>query len=226
MNIFANYDYPGKHILTVQGELGELEVELIIPQEPNYRLCAILGHPHSLHGGSMYNKVVTTIASAFSNLHIPTIKFNFRGVGKSFGEYNAGLGESIDMLIIARLWQDLYPNCKLMFAGFSFGSFVAYRAASIYSIEKKVKAPLITIAPSVDNYDYKEFSEFDSPWLVVQGDSDEIVDPNSIYKFVESFSPKINMLVLDSTTHFFHGKLIELKAKLTTYLSNQIQKGF
>ncbi len=218
MNIFAKHNYSGKHIFMVQGEIGELEVELIIPNEPKYNLCAILGHPHSLHGGTMHNKVVTTVASAFANLNIPTIKFNFRGVGKSFGEYDAGLGESVDMLIIARLWQDLYPNCKMIFAGFSFGSYVAYRAASIYSLEKNSKAHLITIAPSVENYDYKEFGDLAAPWLVIQGDNDEIVPLESVKNFVESFIPPLKMLLFTDTTHFFHGKLVELKSKLTAYL--------
>lgn len=222
MNIFANYNHPGKHIIMIKGEVGVLEVELIIPEEPKYNLCAIIGHPHSLHGGTMYNKVVTTVATTFQNLNIPTIKFNFRGVGKSEGEYDAGLGESLDMLVVARLWQDLYPKAKLVFIGFSFGSFVTYRAASIYSLEKHAVTALISIAPSVDNYDYKEFTDVDFPWLVIQGDKDEIVEPKSVYSFVNSFNPPLDLLIFSDTTHFFHGKLIELKTKLSEYLLENI----
>lgn len=222
MNIFANYNHPGKHIIMIKGEVGQLEVELIIPEEPNYDFCAIIGHPHSLHGGTMYNKVVTTVASTFQNLKTPTIKFNFRGVGKSYGEYDSGIGESLDMLVITRLWQELYPNSEFIFIGFSFGSFVTYRAACIYRDENNQVASLISIAPSVDNYDYKEFSGFDFPWLIMQGDKDEIVDPDSVYSFVKSFNPPLKILVFSDTTHFFHGKLVELKAKLSKYLLENI----
>lgn len=226
MNKFANLNFPGKHTVIIRGEVGDLEVEVIIPENPNYEFCAVLGHPHSLHGGTMHNKVVTTLAASFSNLHIPSIKFNFRGVGKSGGSYDAGLGESIDMLIITRIWQDLYPSSKIIFAGFSFGSFVAYRAAAIYSSEISDSLPLITVAPSVVNYDYREFPGFDGSWLVVQGDNDEIVEPRSVYDFVESFDKKPELLILSDTTHFFHGKLVELKAKLTDYLSKKFCMGF
>jgi alpha/beta superfamily hydrolase len=222
MNIFANYNHPGKHIIMLDGEVGELEVELIIPEEPKFNFCAIIGHPHSLHGGTMHNKVVTTVATTFQNLNIPTIKFNFRGVGRSNGQYDAGIGESLDMLVIARLWQDLYPNAHLVFIGFSFGSFVTYRAACISSVENNKVAALISIAPSVENYNYNEFSGFDFPWLVIQGDKDEIVDPESVYSFVKSYNPPLNMLVFSDTTHFFHGKLIELKTKLAEYLLENI----
>ncbi len=224
MNIFATYTLPGKYNFILQGEVGDLEVELVIPQDPQYLFCAIIGHPHSLHGGTMQNKVVTTVAAAFANLNIPTIKFNFRGVGKSFGEYDAGIGESLDMLVIARLWQELYPNCKLIFAGFSFGSFVAYRAACMYMAENHEKNPLITIAPSVINYNYKEFADFAEPWLVIQGENDEIVDPQDVYNFVASFNSPLKILRFADTTHFFHGKLIELKEKLTTYLTEILFK--
>lgn len=218
MNIFAKYNSPGMHKFLVEGEVGDIEVELLIPDNPDFNFCAILGHPHSLHGGTMHNKVVTTSASAFSNLNIPSIKFNFRGVGKTAGEYEAGVGESTDMLQLANLWQAEYPHSKLIFTGFSFGSYVAYRAAIVKN------APLITIAPSVLNYNYKEDVEYFAPWLVVQGEKDEIVAPQDVYDFVKSFAPELKLMRFQNTTHFFHGKLVELKTKLTEYLKDLVTK--
>lgn len=218
MSIFAKYSSPGKHVFLVQGEVGDIEVEVLIPDSPDFKYCGIIGHPHSLHGGTMYNKVVTTTAAAFSNLNIPSIKFNFRGVGKTAGEYEAGIGESIDMLQLANLWQAEYPNSKLIFAGFSFGSYVAYRAAIVKN------APLITIAPSVINYNYKKSVVYSAPWLVIQGEKDEIVSPQDVYDFVASCGSALELLRFQDTTHFFHGKLVALKAELTAYLTKLVKK--
>lgn len=213
MSTLANYQNPGKHTFIVTGEAGDIEVELLIPEDADFNYCALIGHPHSLHGGTMHNKVVTSTAAVFNSLRIPSIKFNFRGVGKSHGEYDAGIGESVDMLLLAAMWQEVYPLSEFICAGFSFGSFVAYRAAS------KLNCPLITIAPSVVNYNYKEFSEFAKPWLVIQGEEDEVVDPVDVYNFVASFDPPLEIMRFADTTHFFHGKLVDLKAKLNAYLT-------
>lgn len=224
MNIFAEYNQVGNYNLIVNGVIGDLEVELIIPENPDFRFLAIIGHPHSLYGGTMHNKVVTTLSSVYSKLNIPSIKFNFRGVGKSHGEYDAGIGESMDMLLLVKLWKEIYPKAKLFFAGFSFGSYVAYRAAAIFKLNSGESTSLITIAPSVNKYDYKEYSLDSTPWLIVQGDNDEIVDAKSVYDFAKSFTPSLKIFDFENTGHFFHGKLIELKSRLIDYLSPSLIK--
>lgn len=156
----------------------------------------------------MHNKVVTTVVRAFKEMGIASIRFNFRGVGESAGEYDAGLGESEDMLLIARQVSHDNPKATILFAGFSFGSYVAYRAASQYK-----HGLLITIAPSVHHYDYTEFTPIPAPWIVVQGDQDEIVPLSLVQDFVRQ-SPALDLLVFAETTHFFHGKLIPLKERL------------
>jgi uncharacterized protein len=221
-NVFAEFNQPGTHSIILDGEIGSLEVELVIPNIVDWRYVAILGHPHPLHGGTMHNKVVTTISAAYKNLNIPSIKFNFRGVGKSFGEYDSGIGESNDMLIIAKLWKQLYPKAKIFFAGFSFGSYVAYRASAKYQNEILEQTSLITVAPSVQNYDYMEYSLPKAKWLVVQGDIDEVVSSDLVYDFALQFKPPLPILKFENTSHFFHGKLIELKSRLTDYLLTQL----
>lgn len=156
----------------------------------------------------MNNKVVTTLARAFKDLGIASIRFNFRGVGQSVGEYDAGLGESEDMLLLARDWLRAKPETQIIFAGFSFGSYVAYRAAS-----QCKHALLITVAPSVHHYDYTEFTPAPAPWILLQGDQDEIVPISLVQDFVERF-PAIDLLTFKDTSHFFHGQLIPLKQRL------------
>ncbi|TID94430.1 hypothetical protein DIZ66_18465, partial [Legionella pneumophila] len=81
---------PGEHELMLEGLVGPLEAVLTVPEDVDTRYVAFLGHPHSLQGGTMNNKVVTTMARAFKELHIPSIRFNFRGVGQSGGHYDNG----------------------------------------------------------------------------------------------------------------------------------------
>ena len=199
---------PGEHLFFLTGPVGQLEVALTVPADVDLRYVAILGHPHSLQGGTMNNKVVTTLARAFKELHVASLRINFRGVGDSAGVYDKGIGESEDMLFLARLWAQEIPEARFLFAGFSFGSYVAYRAAAQYK-----HALLITVAPPVHHFDYMEFSPVPAPWIVVQGDSDEVVPLQLVTDFV-AHTASILLQRFAETGHFFHGKLIDLKRRL------------
>ena len=207
---------PGEHALTLEGKVGALEAVLSVPESCTTPYVALIGHPHSLQGGTMNNKVVTTLARVFKDLHIPSLRFNFRGVGASEGVYDHGLGESEDMLLLAKAWQEQQPGLRFIVAGFSFGSYVAYRTAAHLP-----QSLLITIAPPVHHYDYKEFQPDLSSWLIIQGDEDEVVP----YALVEEFAqqtPQASMITFKHTSHFFHGTLIELKAQLIEYLALKV----
>ncbi|WP_028388230.1 alpha/beta hydrolase [Legionella fairfieldensis] len=198
----------GEHPFVFEGAVGQLEGMLTTPAHVNERYIALLGHPHSLQGGTMNNKVVTTMARAFKELGIPSLRFNFRGVGQSEGAYDAGIGESDDMLILMRLWQREKPGAQSLFAGFSFGSYVAYRAASLCESEM-----LVTIAPPVHHYNYQEFRR-EKPWFIMQGEDDEVVSLSHVLDFANDHTPPLSVYRFAETGHFFHGKLLELKAQL------------
>lgn len=206
----------GDHTLTLTGAAGTLEAVLSVPEQCTTPYVALIGHPHSLQGGTMNNKVVTTMARVFKELHIPSLRFNFRGVGQSQGQYDHGIGESEDMLILAREWQEKHPALRFIFAGFSFGSYVAYRTAAHCS-----QSLLITIAPPVHHYDYQEFTPNLSSWLIIQGEEDEVVPYSLVEEFAHNRSD-ISMINFSETGHFFHGKLIELKSHLIDYLKPQV----
>lgn len=208
---------PGEHALFLQGVAGRLEAVLTVPENIRSNEVALLGHPHSLQGGTMNNKVVTTMARTFKDLGIPSLRFNFRGVGQSEGVYDAGIGESEDMLLLAREWQNQQPEAVFIFAGFSFGSYVTYRVAAQHAHRL-----LISIAPAVQNYNYAEFQPAPNPWLIVQGEEDEVVPPQLVFDFAAQSQPEIPVIRFAETTHFFHGKLIELKATLTDYITARI----
>lgn len=207
----------GEHPLVLQGGSGQLEAVLTVPDVPHSHFIAFLGHPHSLQGGTMNNKVVTTLARTFKDIGIPSLRFNFRGVGQSEGVYDEGVGESEDMLSLVHAWHKEQPSALFIFAGFSFGSYVTYRAAAQYAHQL-----LITVAPAIQNYDYKEWRLTSSPWLIVQGDEDEVVPSSLVFDFAQQTQPELPVLRFANTSHFFHGKLIELKTRLTDYLVSQI----
>ncbi|CEK11948.1 alpha/beta hydrolase [Legionella hackeliae] len=216
MLLTEKLDKAGEHPFSFTGGAGILEGILTVPVQMNGSYVAFLGHPHSLQGGTMNNKVVTTMARTFKELGIPSLRFNFRGVGQSAGVYDDGIGESKDMLLLVKLWEQERKNSRILFAGFSFGSYVAYRAASQHPHEL-----LLTIAPPVHHYNYREFQPAPHPWVIVQGDTDEVVPASLVEEFATGSIPPLPVIHFGETGHFFHGKLLELKTKLTEAIHTQ-----
>jgi hypothetical protein len=220
MNLIELLDIPGEHSQVIEGPAGALQLRIDVPPNPNPRYLAMLGHPHSLQGGTMNNKVVTTMAKAFRELGISSIRFNFRGVEDSQGTYDAGIGESEDMLHLLRLCER--PELTVFFAGFSFGSYVAFRALSCYQLEGAQRTGLITIAPPVHHYDYTLALRRSTPWLVIQGLEDEVVPTHLVSEFVQQREPRPDIEYFENTGHFFHGKLLVLKASLLTWIKTRV----
>lgn len=212
---FDKINTPGEHPFFFLGKEGRLEAILTIPETMNPSFMAILGHPHSLQGGSMSNKVVTTMARACRELGIASIRFNFRGVGQSEGQYDAGIGESEDMLILKNMWSQHAASCQFIIAGFSFGSYVAYRAAAL-----SPSRLLITIAPAVNHYDYQELLSPDN-WHIFMGDHDEVVPFSEVERFAQNHQPPLPITHFVNTGHFFHGNLILLKSELMSLITKQ-----
>lgn len=208
---------PGEHAFVFQGKAGQLEGILTVPASLRSPYVALLGHPHSLQGGSMTNKVVTTMARAFRELGIPGLRFNFRGVGHSEGQYDDGIGESDDLLLLRQLYADEYPDSHFLLAGFSFGSFVTYRAAG-----QCVHDLLISVAPPVHHYDYHLFQPAPPVWHILQGETDEVVPPGLVFDFAKQANPAIPVSPFADTGHFFHGKLLELKAELMRVVQDKV----
>ncbi len=207
---------PGVHTEMISGPQGDLECVFDVPPDVDSRYLAILGHPHSLQGGTMNNKVVTTMAKAFRELGIASIRFNFRGVGRSAGEYDAGMGESEDVLHLLRLSDR--PNLMVFFAGFSFGSYVTFRALTQYQTESTHPTALISIAPSVHHYDYTTELTPKTPWLIVIGEDDELVPLDAVTEFAKTHPALPSIEYFADTSHFFHGKLLDLKDRLHAYI--------
>jgi alpha/beta superfamily hydrolase len=190
--------------VSIAGQAGALEAIAEDPgvQGPSY---GVICHPHPLYGGTMDNKVVTTVARALQETGIPTLRFNFRGVGASGGEFDQGVGETADADAVAAWGAQRWPGRSLVIAGFSFGGYVALRLA-----QQRLPRCLITIAPAVQGFAASTAVPH-CPWLVVQGDADELVDPSSVIDWVNTLVPKPRLVVLPGVGHFFHGRLRELR---------------
>lgn len=217
--MFLNHNMtaPGEHCFTTEGLSGAIEGIFLLPKAARTDFIVILGHPHSLQGGSMHNKVVTTMARLFRDLAIPSIRFNFRGVGGSGGQYDAGIGESEDMLAITKRCQAVYPEARMMFAGFSFGSYVAYRAAIQYPC-----ALLVMVAPPVHHFNYTAFPDERVPVIIVQGEDDDVVPPALVETFAVETLSSATILRFSETGHFFHRRLSSLKVRLTEAVRAQV----
>jgi alpha/beta superfamily hydrolase len=191
--------------LFIQGQAGALEaiVEETAVAGSSY---AIVCHPHPLFGGTMDNKVVTTVARALHETGMPTVRFNFRGVGGSAGAYDQGVGETADADAVAAWGALRWPGRDLVIAGFSFGAYVALRLA-----QQRVPRHLITVAPALELFDAFGMAVPPCPWLLVQGDADEVVDPAAVINWVDGLHPKPRLVVLPGVGHFFHGRLRELR---------------
>ena len=113
----------------IAGPAGQIEALLEAPRNSPATRVGVICHPHPLHEGTMMNKVVHTTARALNDLGIPALRFNFRGVGASEGQYADGVGETDDALEVVRWAAGRYPGAKLWLAGFSFGALVSYRVA-------------------------------------------------------------------------------------------------
>jgi uncharacterized protein len=207
---------PSAEGLSIEGPAGVLEALLEDPQMPSPAGFAVICHPHPLYGGSMHNKVVHTLARACQEYGIATLRFNFRGVGASAGSYDEGRGELDDALAAIAWGRKRWPDTGLTLAGFSFGAMVALGAA-----ERSTPSRLITVAPAVARAQFAEVVNPSCPWLIVQGDADQLVDIRDVRAFAARFDPAPRLVVMPGGEHFFHGRLTELRDQVLAFLRDE-----
>ncbi len=201
--------------ILLPGPAGHIEV-LTTPVNATHpkQATAIICHPHPLFGGTMNNKVITTLAKTFQTLGLRTVRFNFRGVGKSTGTHDEGRGETEDVLVLMNWIKTLFPQEEIWLAGFSFGAIVAMRAAM-----QNNPARLITIAPPVIRFELNDVTKIKCPWWLVQGEQDDVVLASDVYTWYDTLDPKPHLIRMPMAGHFFHGLLLELREALERALS-------
>ncbi len=208
---------PKTEKLFLDGPVGRLEAILESPEDVPARGVAVVLHPHPQHGGTMHNKVAHTLGRAFVRMGYATLRFNFRGTEASEGEYDAGNGELDDALAAIGWLKGRQPGRPVWLAGFSFGAAIAIRAA----IEAGVDG-LISVAPAVSRFASGLQTQPACPWLVVQGDEDELVDIDETIAWVNGLAPGPELLVLEGAEHFFHGRLVELREAVDAFVTRNV----
>lgn len=215
---------PRAERVRIAGPAGEIEalVELPAGIEPHAAAGAartrfgVVCHPHPLYGGTLDNKVVYTLARAFVEMGVPAIRFNFRGVGASEGSYDDGRGETADALAVIAYGRERWPGAPLWLAGFSFGGAVAVRAAM-----QARPATLVLAAPGITRVAMEGIASPSCPWLIVQGDADDVIEPAAVLDWAkrQSIAPVVRSL--PGAGHFFHGRLHELREVVLQFLEAQ-----
>lgn len=198
----------------IEGPAGKLELAIAKPTgEEKSKGFGVICHPHPLYGGTMHNKIVTTLAKTFQGFGLVTVRFNFRGVGLSEGQFDQGKGELLDLLAVIEWMKQEHPESEIWVAGFSFGAYIAAKSAAEIEVSK-----LVTVAPPVQHFPMHALPPILCPWVLVQGELDDVVPPQEVLEWAESREPKPVIIRFKEAGHYFHGQLIELRTKITEAL--------
>ena len=198
--------------LVLPGPAGPIEVVVDVPaaDTPALPLLAVVCHPLTTDGGTMHNKVVTMAARSLRELGATTVRFNFRGAGGSGGTFDSGAGELDDLRSVVAWARAARPGHALWLGGFSFGAYVSIRASA-----ELQPALLLSIAPPAGRWDLSRIPAPAMPWLVIQGEADEIVDPQAVYAWLQKLDPpQLELVRMPGTSHFFHRKLMDLRGAI------------
>jgi hypothetical protein len=196
------------HSVQIPGPVGSLEALIEYP-EGQPKAIAVICHPHPRKLGTMHNKVTATLARTFSHLGAVAVRFNFRGVGHSEGNYADGVGERDDALAVVQWIRQQRPGLALYLGGFSFGAVVALTIAAGVG-----PRGLVTVAPPVGRLP-SDFLAPTCPWLLVLGDRDEVVSPGTVIEWLKTLKAPPTLTLLNGVGHFFHGQLGALAERVT-----------
>ena len=175
-------------------------------------------HPHPLYGGTMNNPVVETIQNAYQQNGHATLRFNFRGVGGSQGNFDNGLGEQNDVRAAIAFIENMNVSAVDL-AGYSFGAWVN---AGVVADNHTSIASMIMISPPVGFIEFENVSALDCLKLVVTGRRDEIAPVNQIRDLLPAWNPRAHFEIIDGCDHFYIGYLDKLQSILTQYLTDSL----
>ena len=201
---------------TVQGAAGVIEVAVDLPADgAESKGIAVIAHPHPLFGGTLDNKVVQTLARAFTQCGWTAVRFNFRGVGKTEGMHDEGRGELDDMLAVVAHFA---PTGTLCLAGFSFGAFVTTHAFDKLHTTRHIDK-LVLVGTSVVRSAAAPVAVAEhAKTIVIHGEADDTVELAAVMDWARPQS--LPVTVVPGGGHFFHGQLPLLKSLVVRHLSS------
>jgi alpha/beta superfamily hydrolase len=194
----------GERRSSIAGPAGTLEVAFNVP-EGAVRGIALIAHPHPLQGGTLDNKVVQTLAKTFAALGYAAVRFNFRGVGQSVGQFDNGIGETDDALAVLAAAKLEFGELPVALAGFSFGSYVQTRVAHAITSER-----LVLIGPAVKRFPIEVVAP---DTIVIHGEEDDVVALADVLAWARP--QQLPIVVFPGCGHFFHGRLPQLQRVIT-----------
>ena len=208
----------------ITGPEGRMEGRYHPPKEPNAPIALIL-HPNPQQGGTMNNRIVYDLFNIFAKRGFATLRFNFRGVGRSQGEYDEGVGELSDAATAMDWLQGANPDAKQCWvAGFSFGAWICMQLL----MRRPEIDSFISIAPPTNKYDFSFLAPCPSSGLLVHGTDDAMVPEESTNRLNKKLSAqkriKISYKVIKGANHFFHQKEAELGQIVSKYLDTQFKQ--
>jgi hypothetical protein len=204
--------------LFLTGPAGRLEAILWTPSAGSPPMAAVVCHPHPLFGGTMHNKVVYQAAKSLDALGLSVLRFNFRGTGTSEGKHDRGEGELDDVSAALDFLAAEFPNVPLLVAGFSFGGWVGLRAGC----EDNRVTTLIGLGAPVNNTDFSYLAQCKKPKLFVHGANDIYGAVDKLKNLVASLPGENKLVVVEDADHFFVGKLDQVYAAITNWMSKRI----
>ena len=193
------------------------------PQKPKDAPIALILHPHPQYGGTMNNKVVYNLHYAFHRLGFAVMRFNFRGVGRSQGEYDEGIGELSDAAAALDYLQHLNPNARATWVGgFSFGAWIGMQLL----MRRPEIGGFVSIAPPANMYDFTFLAPCPSSGLIVHGGADRIVPTSEVQKLVDKLKSQRGITITHETLpeagHFFENHLEEMTGLVEGYVRRRM----
>lgn len=205
----------GRERLQLDGAAGTVEAALSGPRAAPLRGAMLICHPHPLYGGTMGNKVVTSLAAAANDAGAAALRFNFRGVGGSAGEHDEGRGEAEDCRALAEQLRAALDGLPLLLAGFSFGGFVALRAVTTIA-----PRGLITVAPAARYLDPAERARaVPCPWLTIHAADDDVVPLAETREQLAGLPEQPRWETPETAGHFFHGRRDAVRAPARAFVA-------
>ncbi|GAB4188651.1 MAG: alpha/beta hydrolase [Thalassobaculales bacterium] len=207
----------------INGPEGRLEGRYMHAKAPGAPIALML-HPHPQHGGTMNNKVTFQLYQTFVQRGFSTLRFNFRGVGRSQGSFDRGEGELSDAASALDWLQSVNPNAReCWIAGFSFGAWIGMQLL----MRRPEITGFISVAPPASLFDFGFLAPCPASGLVISAGADEIVPPEAVKKLVDKLSNQrditIRHVVVDGATHLFPGHLDLLARTVDEYLAASTQ---
>ncbi|MBS7663836.1 alpha/beta fold hydrolase [Pseudomonas lalucatii] len=202
--------------LFIDGPCGQLEALSLAVADA--RGVALICHPNPVQGGTMLNKVVSTLQRTARDAGLATLRFNYRGVGASAGSHDLGGGEIDDAEAAAQWLRDRYPQLPLTLLGFSFGGFVAASLGARLEHQGIEPAHLFMVAPAVQRLSAEHPAAARCPLTLIQPEDDEVIEAQAVYDWSAALQRPHELLKVAECGHFFHGKLTDLKELLAPRL--------